>query len=162
MHRFEGKHSCVIKLNIANKYVLFRILFPDDGGSTHLWNVGRQLFYTVVHPTRQFWTSYSPPWELEISQICFMCKYSSKKQGCLGKIGTPVNATCQENLLACHFGHTCHRFVSRSVGYRLAFCSEIHSHTHRHLFCGSPVLDFINTNNYAIDGGKKKLIEASL
>jgi hypothetical protein len=27
-----------------------------------------QLFYTAVHPRRQFWTSYSPPWELEISQ----------------------------------------------------------------------------------------------
>jgi hypothetical protein len=40
----------------------------DDGGSTRLWNVGRQLFYTAVHPRRQFWTSYSPPWELEISQ----------------------------------------------------------------------------------------------
>jgi hypothetical protein len=31
------------------------------------WNVGRQSFYTVVYPRRQFWTSYSPPWELEIS-----------------------------------------------------------------------------------------------
>jgi hypothetical protein len=29
---------------------------PDDGGSTYLWNVGRQLFYTAVHPRRQFWT----------------------------------------------------------------------------------------------------------
>jgi hypothetical protein len=29
---------------------------PDDGGSMHLWNVGRQLFYTAVHPRRQFWT----------------------------------------------------------------------------------------------------------
>jgi hypothetical protein len=43
------------------------ILIPDDGGGTHLWNVGRQLFYTAVHPRRQLWTSYSPPWELEIS-----------------------------------------------------------------------------------------------
>jgi hypothetical protein len=34
------------------------IIIPDDGGSTHLWNVGRQLFYTAVHPRRQFWTSY--------------------------------------------------------------------------------------------------------
>jgi hypothetical protein len=25
------------------------------------------LFYTAVHPRRQIWTSYSPPWELEIS-----------------------------------------------------------------------------------------------
>jgi hypothetical protein len=34
------------------------LLIPDDGGSTHLWNVGRQLFYTVVYPRRQLWTSY--------------------------------------------------------------------------------------------------------
>jgi hypothetical protein len=33
----------------------------------YLWNVGRQLFYTAVQPRRQFWTSYLPPWELEIS-----------------------------------------------------------------------------------------------
>jgi hypothetical protein len=31
-------------------------VIPDDGGSTHLWNVGRQSFYTVVYPRRQFWT----------------------------------------------------------------------------------------------------------
>jgi hypothetical protein len=43
-------------------------VLPDDGGSTHLWNVGRQSFYTAVYPRRQLWTSYSPPWELEISQ----------------------------------------------------------------------------------------------
>jgi hypothetical protein len=42
-------------------------MIPDDGGSTYLWNVGRQLFYTAVHPRRQYWTSYSLPWELEIS-----------------------------------------------------------------------------------------------
>jgi len=29
----------------------------DDGGSTYLWNVGRQLLYTAVHPRRQIWTS---------------------------------------------------------------------------------------------------------
>jgi hypothetical protein len=27
-----------------------------DGGSTHLWNVGRQSFYTAVQPRRQLWT----------------------------------------------------------------------------------------------------------
>jgi hypothetical protein len=26
----------------------------DDGGSTHLCNVGRQSFYMAVHPRRQF------------------------------------------------------------------------------------------------------------
>jgi hypothetical protein len=30
---------------------------PDDGGSTHLWNVGRQSIYTAVQPRRQLWTS---------------------------------------------------------------------------------------------------------
>jgi hypothetical protein len=44
------------------------MIIPDDGGSTHLWNVGQQLFYTTIHPRRQFWTSYSPPWDVEISQ----------------------------------------------------------------------------------------------
>jgi hypothetical protein len=33
------------------------VLIPDGGGSTYLWNVGRQLFYTAVHPRRKFWTS---------------------------------------------------------------------------------------------------------
>jgi hypothetical protein len=27
----------------------------DDGGSTYLWNVGRQLFYAAVHLRRQIW-----------------------------------------------------------------------------------------------------------
>jgi len=31
-------------------------IIPDDGGSTYLLNVGRQLFYTAVHPRKQFWT----------------------------------------------------------------------------------------------------------
>jgi hypothetical protein len=49
--------------------MMFRIVFwdvllckmivdPDDGGSMHLWNVGRQSFSTAVHPRRQFWTVY--------------------------------------------------------------------------------------------------------
>jgi hypothetical protein len=71
---------------LASEYeFIFRIVFwdvlpcknivdPDDGGSTYLWNVGRQSFYTAVHHGRQFWTPYSPPWELEISHqfICLM------------------------------------------------------------------------------------------
>jgi hypothetical protein len=48
-------------------------LIPDDGGSMHLWNVGRQSFYTAVYPRRQLWTSYSLPWELEISQDVSVC-----------------------------------------------------------------------------------------
>jgi hypothetical protein len=41
---------------------------PDDGDSTHLWNVGQHLFdYMSIHP-RRLWTSYSLPWEPEISQ----------------------------------------------------------------------------------------------
>jgi hypothetical protein len=33
------------------------VIIPDDGGSTRLWNVGRQSFYKAVHPRRQFWTT---------------------------------------------------------------------------------------------------------
>jgi hypothetical protein len=29
-------------------------------------------FYTAVHPRRQFWTSYSPPWELEIAHVLLL------------------------------------------------------------------------------------------
>jgi hypothetical protein len=35
----------------------------------HLWNACRQSFYTAVQPRRQLWTSYSPPWELEIIRM---------------------------------------------------------------------------------------------
>jgi hypothetical protein len=40
----------------------FWSLIPDDGGSTHLWNVGRQSFYTAVHLRRQswWWWQYAP------------------------------------------------------------------------------------------------------
>jgi hypothetical protein len=35
---------------------LLGYIIPDDGGSTHLWNVGRQSFYTAVYPRTQLWT----------------------------------------------------------------------------------------------------------
>jgi hypothetical protein len=41
-------------------------------GCTAVQNNCRPLFCTAVHPSRQFWTSYSPPWELEISQTLKM------------------------------------------------------------------------------------------
>jgi hypothetical protein len=52
-------------LRQANHNVRFQVLTAasiirdDDGGSTHLWNVGRQSFYTAVYPRRQLWTSQS-------------------------------------------------------------------------------------------------------
>jgi hypothetical protein len=49
--------------------MMFRWLIPDDGGRTHLWNVGRQSSYTAVYPRRQLWTSYSPPWKLPYTLI---------------------------------------------------------------------------------------------
>jgi hypothetical protein len=63
--------------NTLDSYITaFLSLIPDDGGSTYLWNVARQLFYTAVHPRRQFWTSYSPPWELGISHVEIMFEYT--------------------------------------------------------------------------------------
>jgi hypothetical protein len=47
-------------------------LIPDDGGRTYLWNVGRQSFYTAVHPRRQFWTSYIPVFLLSISVLSYL------------------------------------------------------------------------------------------
>jgi hypothetical protein len=43
--------------------------------------------------------------------------YYSKKKERLGgeKMGSAVNAACQENLLACHFGHACHRLVNPDI-----------------------------------------------
>jgi hypothetical protein len=39
---------------------------PNDGGSKHLWNVGKLLLdYTEQEP-RRLSSSYSPPWEPEI------------------------------------------------------------------------------------------------
>jgi hypothetical protein len=41
---------------------------PDDGGSTHLWNVGLLLDYTALYP-RRLSSSYPLPWEPEIAQF---------------------------------------------------------------------------------------------
>jgi hypothetical protein len=39
----------------------------DDGGGTHLWNVGQLIrHYTALH-SRKLSSLYSPPWEPEIS-----------------------------------------------------------------------------------------------
>jgi hypothetical protein len=48
--RFQVLTAASMKFRI----VFWVVLIPDDGGSTYLWNVGRQLFYTAVHPRRQF------------------------------------------------------------------------------------------------------------
>jgi hypothetical protein len=54
-------------------------LIPDDGGSTHLWNVGRQSFYTAVYPRRQLWTS-----ESEVSvRHSNICQTACKAKSCL-------------------------------------------------------------------------------
>jgi hypothetical protein len=36
---------------------VFWAVLHHDGGSMHLWNVGRQSIYTAVQPRRQLWTS---------------------------------------------------------------------------------------------------------
>jgi hypothetical protein len=41
---------------------------PDDGGSTHLWNVGLLLDYTALYP-RRLSSLYPLPWEPEIAQF---------------------------------------------------------------------------------------------
>jgi len=60
------------RISILKLRIFWRVLnwmqtdCPDDGGSTHLWNVGQHsIKNTAVHPNI-FWASHSPPWELEI------------------------------------------------------------------------------------------------
>jgi hypothetical protein len=53
--RFQVLTAASMMFRIVFWDVLSWALIPVDGGSTHLWNVGRQLFYTAVHPRRQFW-----------------------------------------------------------------------------------------------------------
>jgi hypothetical protein len=52
-----------------------------QGGSTHLWNVGRQSFYTAVYPRRQLWTSLS----VLVSRLSAWCKYVERKGNFLEK-----------------------------------------------------------------------------
>jgi hypothetical protein len=48
-------------------YLLAYRSLPDEGGSKRLWNVWQFLRdYTTIHKRRQS-SSYSPPWEREIS-----------------------------------------------------------------------------------------------
>jgi hypothetical protein len=49
---------CRVKLLLADvsEVRTASIIRDDDGGSAHLWNVGRQSFYTTVYPRRQLWT----------------------------------------------------------------------------------------------------------
>jgi hypothetical protein len=56
-----------------SRRVYFNIILPSAFHMCPEWlsfsdQNGRQSFYTAVYPRRQLWTSYSPPWELEISQ----------------------------------------------------------------------------------------------
>jgi hypothetical protein len=53
-----------------------KCLRPGDGGSKYLWNVDQFLLdYTARHPVRHS-SSYSPPWEPEISRH-FYCHETS-------------------------------------------------------------------------------------
>jgi hypothetical protein len=57
---------CEMSLNVKKMTVVWDVR-PDDGGSEHLWNFGKFLpNYTAQHPRRQS-SSYSPPWEPEVS-----------------------------------------------------------------------------------------------
>jgi hypothetical protein len=53
--RWTSRQICLFEISSSHggEYdVQSCLLIPDDGGSTHLWNVGRQSFYTAVYPRR--------------------------------------------------------------------------------------------------------------
>jgi hypothetical protein len=87
----------------------------DDGGSTYIWNIGRQLFYTAVHPRRQIWTSYSPPWELEISHNrCIFATWLRTNLKMIEVIREvyigPQNLIRMQKKLVLYRGHLCGSF----------------------------------------------------
>jgi hypothetical protein len=85
---------------LRRKDLKSHIKIRDDGGSTYLWNICRQLFYTAVHPRRQFWTSYSPPWEPEISQSALIVAEHERNAGPIGRAlwGAGVNRLDSETV----------------------------------------------------------------
>jgi hypothetical protein len=63
----------------------------DEGGSTPLCNVGQlQRDYTALHP-RRLYTSYSPPWEPEISHVYVQAKVNSSAKSKKSK-AVPLHA----------------------------------------------------------------------
>jgi hypothetical protein len=64
------------------------IIIPDNGGSMHLWNVGRQLFYTAVHPRRQFWTLICSLFndDLSVTQDYFTSNEKVLREWWVGKV----------------------------------------------------------------------------
>jgi hypothetical protein len=61
----QRKIPCLKKLQLWKWLSSHR---PDDGGSKHLWNIGKLLpDYTAQQPTKRP-SSYSPPWESQISR----------------------------------------------------------------------------------------------
>jgi hypothetical protein len=93
----------------ASILLLLGLLIPDDGGSTHLWNVSRQSFYTAVQPRRQLWTSRLSTLPPCIKKVCILtacwlisyelsCKFYSRQE-------RPVK--CKYMVPLCLFGN-CH------------------------------------------------------
>jgi hypothetical protein len=56
-----------------------------------------------------------------------------------GKIGTAVNAACQENLTSCYVAHACHRFASSDLGYTRVAKSALSAARLERALANSPV-----------------------
>jgi hypothetical protein len=130
-------------------------LIPDDGGSTRLWNVGRQSFYTAVYPRRQLWTSYSTPWELEISQGSPGCKsvtlplHQPLTRSCINIINGLFGTLSEGGEAVCEAGSlrlvACSRHICRAVDVLSSmyfFPRDIYLQTSRkQSFYHSPVIN---------------------
>jgi hypothetical protein len=70
MHCLQLKRKLEFKMAVLSEVLSASIIThrPHDGDSKHLWNVGKLLpDYAAQQPTRQP-SSYSPPWDPEMSQ----------------------------------------------------------------------------------------------
>jgi hypothetical protein len=63
---FGFKYPSAVRLR---RYLSSGLLRRDNGGSKQLWNVSKLLPYCTAQQPKRQPSSYSPPWEPEISQV---------------------------------------------------------------------------------------------
>jgi hypothetical protein len=89
--------------------------------STDVTEVRTASIIRAVQPRRQLWTSYSPPWELEISHK------SEMLATLIGSCSCPTDITDQIMYSSCSInsGHIYCDFIQRSVRHYVQFLRDI-------------------------------------
>jgi hypothetical protein len=116
--------SCNVRFQVLTAAsMMFRIVFwdvlPDDGGSTHLWNVGRQSFYTAVHPRRQFWTSCNG------LSVCGLARSMALKSSCI------CNGDVSSLMKEINFKYCCHQRYAPLYSWEIPHRTQLYFGLHK-------------------------------